>query len=129
MGGKPRNRDRDGGAGAGDLHGDGGFQAGVRGLHGEAHASIRGRLMADKSFLEWPFFDNSHRELAAKLERWCEASLGDAHGANVDAECRALVRSLGEGGWLRYCVPAAYGGVHDALDVRSLALIRETLAR
>src|SRR5207253_736772 len=32
-------------------------------------------------------------------------------------------------GWLRYCVPAAYGGVHDMLDVRSLALIRETLAR
>jgi acyl-CoA dehydrogenase len=39
------------------------------------------------------------------------------------------VRKLGEGGWLRYCVPAAYGGVHEALDVRSLALIRETLAR
>jgi acyl-CoA dehydrogenase len=39
-----------------------------------------------------------------------------------------LVRKLGEGGWLRYCVPAAFGGVHDQLDVRSLALIRETLA-
>ena len=26
-------------------------------------------------------------------------------------------------------MPAAYGGVHEALDVRSLALIRETLAR
>ena len=22
-------------------------------------------------------------------------------------------RKLGDGGWLRYCVPAAYGGVHD----------------
>ena len=38
-------------------------------------------------------------------------------------------RKLGAGGWLRYCVPAAYGGVHEQLDVRSLALIRETLAR
>jgi acyl-CoA dehydrogenase len=85
--------------------------------------------MADRSFLDWPFFDNSHRELAAELENWCASNLTDAHGQDVDAECRALVRSLGDGGWLRYCVPAAYGGVHEALDVRSLALIRETLAR
>jgi acyl-CoA dehydrogenase len=85
--------------------------------------------MADRSFLEWPFFDNSHRELAAKLEDWCKLNLADAHGGDVDAECRALVRRLGDGGWLRHCVPAAYGGVHDALDVRSLALIRETLGR
>ena len=85
--------------------------------------------MADRSFLEWPFFDNSHRELANELEKWCEAELAGPHGDDVDAECRALVRSLGAGGWLRYCVPSAYGGVHDAIDVRSLALIRETLAR
>jgi acyl-CoA dehydrogenase len=39
------------------------------------------------------------------------------------------VRRLGEGGWLRFCVPAAYGGARETLDVRSLALIRETLAR
>jgi acyl-CoA dehydrogenase len=85
--------------------------------------------MADRTFLDWPFFDNSHRELAAQLENWCESNLTDTHGEDVDAECRALVRRLGDGGWLRYCVPAAYGGMHDALDVRSLALIRETLAR
>ena len=85
--------------------------------------------MADKSFLDWPFFDNSHRELADKLEKWCEIELGQAHGGDIDSECRALVRKLGDGGWLRYCVPAAHGGVNDALDVRSLALIRETLAR
>lgn len=85
--------------------------------------------MADKSFLDWPFFDNSHRELAEKLESWCESDLTVAHGPDVDSACRALVRRLGDGGWLRYCVPAAYGGVHEALDVRSLALIRETLGR
>ena len=85
--------------------------------------------MSDRSFLDWPFFDKSHRDLAAELESWSEANLGDPHGADVDAACRFLVRKLGKGGWLRYCVPAAYGGVHEALDVRSLALIRETLAR
>ena len=85
--------------------------------------------MADRSFLDWPFFDNSHRELADELEKWCKAELERPHGEDVDAECRVLVRRLGAGGWLRYCVPKAYGGVHDAIDVRSLALIRETLAR
>jgi len=85
--------------------------------------------MADRSFLDWPFFDKSHRDLAAKIEAWCEAELVAPHGEDVDAECRDLVARLGAGGWLRYCVPAAYGGVHDSLDVRSLALIRETLAR
>jgi acyl-CoA dehydrogenase len=85
--------------------------------------------MADTSFLDWPFFDSSHRELAEKLENWYESSLAEPHGQDVDAACRTMVRKLGEGGWLRYCVPAAYGGIHENLDVRALALIRETLAR
>jgi acyl-CoA dehydrogenase len=85
--------------------------------------------MADRSFLDWPFFGDEHRHLAAELESWCEAELGDSHGEDVDAECRALVGKLGAGGWLRYCVPAAWGGMHESLDVRTLALIRETLAR
>jgi len=85
--------------------------------------------MADRSFLDWPFLDASHRTLGETLDAWCVENIHAAHGDDVDAECRALVRKLGDGGWLRYCVPAAYGGVLDALDVRSLALIRETLAR
>jgi len=85
--------------------------------------------MSDRAFLEWPFFDDSHRALAAALETWCSANLSDEEPQDVDAACRDLVRKLGDGGWLRYCVPAAYGGVHEALDVRSLALVRETLAR
>ena len=85
--------------------------------------------MVDRTFLDWPFFDDSHRRLAAELDDWCRAELVDSHGEDVDAQCRALVGKLGSAGWLRYCVPAAYGGMHEALDVRSLALIRETLAR
>ncbi|HEY0625822.1 MAG TPA: acyl-CoA dehydrogenase family protein [Allosphingosinicella sp.] len=85
--------------------------------------------MADRSFLDWPFFGDSHRRLVEALEEWCGSELPESHGEDVDAECRTLVRKLGEGGWLRYCVPEAYGGVHERLDVRSLALIRETLAR
>jgi len=85
--------------------------------------------MADRSFLDWPFFGGDHRRLSDNLEKWCEENLAVPHGDDVDAECRALVAKLGQGGWLRYCVPAAYGGVLETLDVRSLALIRETLAR
>jgi acyl-CoA dehydrogenase len=85
--------------------------------------------MADRSFLNWPFFDESHRQLADDLERWCRSELGDGDEQDVDEACRSLVRRLGHGGWLRYCVPAAYGGAMDGLDVRALALIRETLAR
>jgi acyl-CoA dehydrogenase len=82
-----------------------------------------------RDYLDWPFFDDSHRALAEELERWCEAELTDDHPADVDSACRTLVRKLGDGGWLRYCVPSSDGGIHDRLDVRSLALIRETLAR
>jgi acyl-CoA dehydrogenase len=85
--------------------------------------------MSDRTFLDWPFFDDSHRHLAEALDHWCRGELDDGEPEDVDAACRALVAKLGEGGWLRYCVPAAYGGTHEKIDVRSLALIRETLAR
>jgi acyl-CoA dehydrogenase len=85
--------------------------------------------MMDRSFLEWPFFGEEHRRLAGELEDWCLGELAEEPGEDTDAECRALVRKLGEGGWLRYCVPQAFGGATEQLDVRSLALIRETLAR
>ncbi|HWW57556.1 MAG TPA: acyl-CoA dehydrogenase family protein, partial [Sphingopyxis sp.] len=85
--------------------------------------------MADRSFLDWPFLDDGHRRLAIDLDDWCSANIAHDHSDDIDGECRALVRALGDAGWLRYCVPAAYGGVHDSLDIRSLALIRETLAR
>lgn len=80
--------------------------------------------MADRSFLAWPFFEDRHRTLAADLDAWCAAHLPVDHG-DVDAACRGLVRTLGEAGWLR-CTGAAEG---EVLDVRTLCLMRETLAR
>jgi acyl-CoA dehydrogenase len=90
--------------------------------------------MADKTFLDWPFFEPHHKALALALDEWAEATLpaivdsAEAHD-DLDGTCRTLVATLGQGGWLTYCVPAAYGGRHEDLDVRSLAIIRETLAR
>jgi acyl-CoA dehydrogenase len=85
--------------------------------------------MADRSFLDWPFLDDSHRSLGIELDAWCATHLTDDHPHDIDAACRELVAALGAAGWLRYCVPAAFGGIHEQLDIRSLALIRETLAR
>jgi acyl-CoA dehydrogenase len=82
-----------------------------------------------RSFLEWPFFEASHRELARSVDTWAAAKFAnDSHPedrASVDAACRRLVRELGAAGWTRYAVPD--GGVAQ-FDVRALALIRETLA-
>ena len=80
--------------------------------------------MADRSFLSWPFFDDHHRELAAALETWCAGHLPVDH-ADVDAACVSLVRMLGKAGWLRH----TGAGEGEKLDVRTLCLIRETLAR
>ena len=77
--------------------------------------------MTDQSFLGWPFFEPHHRDLAAALEAWCATHL-PVDPADVDAACHALVTMLGDGGWLQHS-----GG--EALDVRTLCLIRETLAR
>ena len=80
--------------------------------------------MSDQSFLSWPFFEDRHRALAAALEGWCAAHLPVDHG-DADAACRGLVAALGQGGWLRH----SGAGEGEKLDVRTLCLIRETLAR
>jgi acyl-CoA dehydrogenase len=82
--------------------------------------------MADRSFLEWPFFEPPHRELAAALEEWCLANLPVDH-ADLDAACIELVAKLGKDGWLKHS--AVDPDKPGSLDVRSLCLIRETLAR
>ncbi len=80
--------------------------------------------MADRSFLTWPFFEDRHRALADDLEAWCAANLPVDHG-DVDGACRGLVARLGRDGWLRH----TGAGEGERLDVRTLCLLRETLAR
>jgi alkylation response protein AidB-like acyl-CoA dehydrogenase len=83
--------------------------------------------MADKTYLDWPFLDDSHRKLQSDLVAWCEQyDFGDEE--DVDNRCRQLVADLGKAGWLKNCVPAKWGGASEKLDVRSIALCRETLA-
>jgi acyl-CoA dehydrogenase len=80
--------------------------------------------------LDWPFFDDAHRNLARDLWTWAEREIAPlAETRNVDATCRQLVQLLGESDWLRYCVPASHGGAFAKLDVRALCLCRETLGQ
>jgi acyl-CoA dehydrogenase len=86
--------------------------------------------MTDTPHLDWPFFEPRHRAFAAELGAWADAHLPHDHSADVDAECRALVRALGDAGWLRHAVAgAAYGGAGETIDTRAICLARETLAR
>jgi len=86
--------------------------------------------MADKSYLSWPFFEQRHSALERELDAWAAEHVRDAHGSDTDAQCRALVRALGDAGWLRHAIGGtAYGGAVEAIDTRAICLIRETLAR
>ena len=85
--------------------------------------------MSDKTYLQWPFFDDGHRRLAEDVEAWASEQITDHHG-EVDATCRKLVEKLGQAGWLRYVEGGTdYGGAHHGIDTRAVCLLREILAR
>jgi acyl-CoA dehydrogenase len=95
-------------------------------------------LPSSHGFLDWPFFSETHRELASRLSLWAGAHLATRRTAedreSIDSACGQLVRDLGRAGWLRHCAPGepvrdAAGSGRVEFDVRALALIRETLAR
>jgi acyl-CoA dehydrogenase len=85
--------------------------------------------MVDLAHLAWPFFDEAHRRFGQELATWAEEH-AEQHidHRDVDRSCRNLVRALGDGGWLKAVVPAAYGGLSENLDVRRICLAREILA-
>jgi acyl-CoA dehydrogenase len=74
--------------------------------------------VTEAGWLDWPFFESAHRELAARLGNWCREH-DFHHGINVDEECRTLVCELGAAGLLELCTQG---------DVRSLAVARSILA-
>lgn len=82
--------------------------------------------MTDRSFLNWPFFEQRHRDHAERLEAWCQENLPVDH-TDIDSACRKLVAMLGEAGFLK---PTAVDPANpQPLDVRMLCITRETLAR
>ena len=84
--------------------------------------------MADRSYLDWPFFAPAHKAHAHALDAWAATALAHVDHSDTDAACRALVAKLGDGQWLMNAAvdPA---DPKAKLDVRTLCLTRETLAR
>jgi alkylation response protein AidB-like acyl-CoA dehydrogenase len=82
-----------------------------------------------RDHLDWPFFGEEHRLLAAELDDFIgNDGLGTIVHDDVDAACKHLVGTLGNAGFLRHCVPRQFGGAVETLDSRALCVMRETLA-
>ena len=82
--------------------------------------------MSDRSFLSWPFFEDRHRKLADRIESFCESHFPFAE-YDIETQCREILGLLGDWEFLELTgVDPEAGG---SLDVRSLCIMRETLAR
>jgi acyl-CoA dehydrogenase len=80
-----------------------------------------------REHLDWPFFEERHRDFAAKLDAFAKsAPMADIDHHDVDGACRKLVRALGDAGILE----AATGRseAEPLIDSRLVCLARETLA-
>jgi acyl-CoA dehydrogenase len=74
----------------------------------------------------------SGRGLAAELDEFARGRIrsrpAPADDAGARREARALLALLGEAGWCRHAVPAAFGGTTEPLSLGTLCAIREALA-
>ncbi|MEQ1407484.1 acyl-CoA dehydrogenase family protein [Neorhizobium sp. Rsf11] len=79
-----------------------------------------------RDFLGWPFFDDSHKALAEKLDAFAASgALSHIDHSDTDGACRAIVKALGEAGLLDAATGA---GGSQPIDSRAACLTRETLA-
>lgn len=78
------------------------------------------------------FLEDKHRDLAGEIELYAESHISTLPTLSDDPaareQARAVLGLLGRGGWLGYAVPAEFGGVSEAIDLRACCLIREALA-
>ena len=79
-----------------------------------------------REHLDWPFFDESHKAFAARLDAFAASGvLASVDHHDVDKACRSLVKLLGDAGLLGVATGDAG---KTAIDSRSVCLARETLA-
>jgi acyl-CoA dehydrogenase len=88
--------------------------------------SFKSNVTSSTTQYDLPFFDATHADLARGLADWAPQQQVDE--SDDRRACKEWVKRLGQGGWLRYCVPAAHGGALPQLDSRALVILRETLA-
>lgn len=84
--------------------------------------------MADRSFLTWPFFEERHGAFYDALDEWAARSLANLDHSDLDGCCRTIAERLGEADWLLHTAIDP-DDPQRPLDVRSLCLTREILAR
>lgn len=83
---------------------------------------------APRDWIDWPFFDASHRAFAERLDRFVASDAVSAiDHADIDASCRKLVHALGQAGLLDAAVAPPQGDA-SGIDSRAACLARETLA-
>lgn len=77
------------------------------------------------------YFDPAHNALADEVEQFAmrEIEPHSAEQANYLPQALDFLKRIAAAGLVRYVVPAAYGGVHPHLDIRSLCLVRQILSR
>ena len=86
----------------------------------------KSNVISSTSQYDLPFFDAAQADLARGLVDWAPQQQVDE--SDDRRACKDWVKRLGQGGWLRYCVPAEHGGALPQLDSRALVILRETLA-
>jgi len=85
--------------------------------------------MADATFLDWPFFDDGHRRLAERLRGDAAAIARPHEGVHGDAAvAREIWQQLCARGYTREIFRGEREGASARIDLRALALMRETLA-
>ena len=99
------------------------FDARLPRVRGEAEAGVRGRLMPDRVPRLAVLRATAHRALARELDAW-RTHVATCRGRR-DARRRAAARSCARSARAAGC---AHARAATPLDVRSLCLVRETLA-
>lgn len=76
------------------------------------------------------FLEPEHDALARRVRAFADEALApiEHREEGVDELALQILSRLGEAGLTAHAVPAAHGGAKETLDVRSICVIRETLA-
>ncbi|MEO4041717.1 acyl-CoA dehydrogenase family protein [Hoeflea sp. CAU 1731] len=84
--------------------------------------------MADRTFLDWPFFESRHAAFHDELDQWAANALITIDHSDTDAACRGLVKLIGDAGFLKHTAIDP-DDENSGIDVRTICLMREIMAR
>ncbi|MBW8636066.1 acyl-CoA dehydrogenase family protein [Hoeflea sp. WL0058] len=84
--------------------------------------------MADRTFLDWPFFESRHAAFHDELDQWAANALVTIDHSDTDAACRGLVKLIGDAGFLKHTAIDP-DEENSGIDVRTICLMREIMAR